>query len=148
LAYRSPGGTAGAALARLTGEEPDQQVREDLRRLKQVLECGEIVAVDERVSARGPVQRRVTQGKARGRILGHEFMGEVVEVGSEVAKVRPGDRVVVGSFIGCGACHYCQDELWSLCDNTNPAAAGAGEALGARDRRRLRLHPHRWRIPR
>ena len=55
-----------------------------------------------------------------GDILGHEFMGEVVEVGPEVGKVRPGDRVVVGSFIGCGGCHYCQQEQWSLCDNTNP----------------------------
>lgn len=61
LAYRPPGGAAGVALARLAGREPDQQVREDLRRLKQVLECGEVIAADERVSARGPVQRRVTQ---------------------------------------------------------------------------------------
>jgi uncharacterized membrane protein len=65
VAYRPPGGTAGAALAWLAGEEPDQQVREDLRRLKQVLECGEVLAVDERVSARGPVQRRVTQAVRR-----------------------------------------------------------------------------------
>jgi threonine dehydrogenase-like Zn-dependent dehydrogenase len=55
-----------------------------------------------------------------GDVIGHEFMGEVVETGSEVTKVRAGDRVVVGSFIGCGACFYCQQEQWSLCDNTNP----------------------------
>ncbi|WP_188194780.1 SRPBCC family protein [Nonomuraea sp. SYSU D8015] len=61
LAYRPPGGAVGVALARLAGREPDQQVREDLRRLKQVLECGEVIAVDERVSARGPMQRRVTR---------------------------------------------------------------------------------------
>jgi threonine dehydrogenase-like Zn-dependent dehydrogenase len=56
----------------------------------------------------------------QGDIIGHEFVGEVVEVASEVRKIRPGDRVVVGSIIGCGHCHYCQNELWSLCDNTNP----------------------------
>jgi threonine dehydrogenase-like Zn-dependent dehydrogenase len=55
-----------------------------------------------------------------GDILGHEFMGEVVEVGPAVSKLRPGDRVVVGSFIGCGACFYCKEGSWSLCDNTNP----------------------------
>jgi threonine dehydrogenase-like Zn-dependent dehydrogenase len=59
-------------------------------------------------------------GMREGDVLGHEFTGEVVEVGSEVRKVRPGDRVVVGSFIGCGGCQYCQEELWSLCDNSNP----------------------------
>jgi threonine dehydrogenase-like Zn-dependent dehydrogenase len=55
-----------------------------------------------------------------GDVIGHEFMGEVVEVGPEVSAVRPGDRVVVPSFIGCGRCDYCARELWSLCDNTNP----------------------------
>src|SRR3954464_5457048 len=43
-----------------------------------------------------------------GDILGHEFMGEVVEVGSSVTKHRTGDRVVVCSFISCGKCWYCQ----------------------------------------
>ncbi|HEX6074650.1 MAG TPA: SRPBCC family protein [Micromonosporaceae bacterium] len=61
LTYRPPAGAAGVALARLVGEDPDQQVREDLRHLKQVLECGEVIKVDERVSARGPVQRRATR---------------------------------------------------------------------------------------
>jgi threonine dehydrogenase-like Zn-dependent dehydrogenase len=55
-----------------------------------------------------------------GDILGHEFMGEVVEVGPEVRRVGVGDRVVVPSFIGCGSCWYCEHDLWSLCDNTNP----------------------------
>lgn len=55
-----------------------------------------------------------------GDILGHEFMGEVVEVGREVRKVKKGDRVVVPSFIVCGNCWFCQQELYSLCDNTNP----------------------------
>src|SRR2546430_2281547 len=56
----------------------------------------------------------------QGDVIGHEFMGEVVEVGSEVQKVKKGDRVVVPSVIGCGTCWYCQHELYSLCDNTNP----------------------------
>lgn len=55
-----------------------------------------------------------------GDVIGHEFMGEVVEVGREVRKVAKGDRVVVPSFIVCGACWYCQHGLYSLCDNTNP----------------------------
>lgn len=56
----------------------------------------------------------------KGDILGHEFMGEVVEVGSAVTKLQKGDRVVVSSIIGCGQCHYCTQQMWSLCDNSNP----------------------------
>jgi threonine dehydrogenase-like Zn-dependent dehydrogenase len=55
-----------------------------------------------------------------GDVIGHEFMGEIVEVGPQVERVKPGDRVVVPSFIGCGRCWYCEHDLWSLCDNTNP----------------------------
>jgi len=55
-----------------------------------------------------------------GDILGHEFVGVVEEVGSEVRNVRPGDRVVVSAVIACGACWYCQQGLFSLCDTTNP----------------------------
>jgi threonine dehydrogenase-like Zn-dependent dehydrogenase len=54
-----------------------------------------------------------------GDVIGHEFCGEVVDVGSAVTKHRPGDRVVVASFIGCGSCWYCEHDLWSLCDNAN-----------------------------
>jgi len=57
-----------------------------------------------------------------GDILGHEIMGEVVEVGSEVKKVQRGQRVVVSSVIGCGQCWYCRSEQFALCDNTNPNA--------------------------
>jgi len=56
----------------------------------------------------------------KGDVIGHEFMGEVVEVGREVHRIAKGDRVVVPSFIVCGACWYCQHGLYSLCDNTNP----------------------------
>jgi threonine dehydrogenase-like Zn-dependent dehydrogenase len=58
----------------------------------------------------------------RGDILGHEFMGEVVEVGGEVKNLKPGDRVIVPFPIACGRCWFCENRQWSLCDNTNPNA--------------------------
>jgi len=58
----------------------------------------------------------------RGDVLGHEFMGEVVEVGSECRTLKVGDRVVVPFAIACGRCFYCTHDLWSLCDNSNPNA--------------------------
>jgi threonine dehydrogenase-like Zn-dependent dehydrogenase len=65
-----------------------------------------------------------------GDVIGHEFMGEVVEVGPEVKKLQRGDRVVVPSFICCGNCWYCKQDLYSLCDNTNPRAELQEMALG------------------
>ena len=56
----------------------------------------------------------------QGDIIGHEFVGEIVEVATDVKKLRPGMRVVVDSIIGCGHCFFCQTEQYSLCDNTNP----------------------------
>jgi threonine dehydrogenase-like Zn-dependent dehydrogenase len=56
----------------------------------------------------------------KGDILGHEFIGEVVEVGPGVKETCKGSRVVVCSLMGCGECFYCQRDQWSLCDNTNP----------------------------
>lgn len=58
----------------------------------------------------------------QGDILGHEFMGEVMEVGPEVKNLKPGDRVVVPFAIACGRCWYCKHQLWSACDNSNPNA--------------------------
>jgi threonine dehydrogenase-like Zn-dependent dehydrogenase len=58
----------------------------------------------------------------RGDILGHEFMGEVVEVGAEVKNLTAGNRVIVPFPICCGRCWFCQHDLWSCCDNTNPNA--------------------------
>jgi threonine dehydrogenase-like Zn-dependent dehydrogenase len=66
----------------------------------------------------------------QGDILGHEFMGKVVEVGSQVDNLQPGDRVVVPFTIACGACFFCTQELWSLCDNSNPNAWMAEKLYG------------------
>jgi len=57
-----------------------------------------------------------------GDILGHEFMGEVVDIGKGVENLKKGDRVVVPFTIACGRCYFCQKSLWSLCDNSNPDA--------------------------
>jgi threonine dehydrogenase-like Zn-dependent dehydrogenase len=65
-----------------------------------------------------------------GDILGHEFMGEVVEVGSAVKTLRVGDRVVVPFPIACGGCYFCTHDLWSLCDNSNPNAVMAEKLYG------------------
>src|SRR5690606_18799720 len=67
---------------------------------------------------------------APGDILGHEFMGEVVEVGPEVTGVRAGDRVVVPFPIACGRCRHCERSEYSLCDNSNPNAEAAEKAYG------------------
>ena len=66
----------------------------------------------------------------KGDILGHEPMGEVVEVGAENKKLKVGDRVVVPFTISCGRCFYCQQELFSLCDNSNPNAWMAEKLYG------------------
>jgi threonine dehydrogenase-like Zn-dependent dehydrogenase len=65
-----------------------------------------------------------------GDILGHEFMGEVVEVGRAVRNLQVGDRVVVPFTISCGHCYYCEHDLYSLCDNSNPNAALAEKMYG------------------
>jgi threonine dehydrogenase-like Zn-dependent dehydrogenase len=66
----------------------------------------------------------------KGDILGHENMGEVVEVGKEVKKLKVGDRVVVPFTISCGNCFFCQKGLFSCCDNSNPNAEIARQAMG------------------
>jgi threonine dehydrogenase-like Zn-dependent dehydrogenase len=58
----------------------------------------------------------------KGDILGHEFMGEIVEVGSGVNNLKVGDRVVVPFPIACGNCFFCQEKLYSVCENSNPNA--------------------------
>ncbi len=66
----------------------------------------------------------------QGDILGHEFMGEVVEVGSEVRRLRVGDRVVVPFPIACGHCFFCAEGSFSACENSNPNAWLAEKMFG------------------
>ena len=66
----------------------------------------------------------------KGDILGHEFMGEVVELGSAVTNLQVGDRVVVPFAIACGNCFFCQRGLFSACDNSNPNAHMAEAIYG------------------
>jgi threonine dehydrogenase-like Zn-dependent dehydrogenase len=65
-----------------------------------------------------------------GSILGHEFTGVVVEVGSSVETLRPGDHVLVPFNIACGSCFFCQRELYGNCHNTNPEATAIGGIFG------------------
>src|SRR3954454_10331407 len=65
-----------------------------------------------------------------GDILGHEFMGEVVDVGRGVNNLQKGDRVVVPFPISCGSCFFCQQTLFSLCENSNPNAPIAQKVWG------------------
>ena len=65
-----------------------------------------------------------------GDILGHEFMGEVVDVGRGVTNLQKGDRVIVPFPIACGRCYFCTHELWSCCDNSNPNAVVAEKLYG------------------
>src|SRR3712207_8113040 len=66
----------------------------------------------------------------KGDILGHEFMGHVVEVGRRVTNLAVGDRVVVPFPIACGACNSCVAGLYSLCENSNPNAGMAEKLWG------------------
>ncbi len=69
-------------------------------------------------------------GMREGDVLGHEPMGEVVETGSKVDTLEEGDRVVVPFPISCGSCWFCRNDLYSLCDNSNPNAELARKAMG------------------
>ena len=69
-------------------------------------------------------------GMKHGDILGHEFMGEVVEVGSEISKLKPGDRVVVPFTIICGECEQCRRGNYSVCERTNRNRALADKVFG------------------
>ena len=65
-----------------------------------------------------------------GDVLGHEPMGEVVEVGEQVENLEVGDRVVVPFTISCGSCWFCEEDLYFLCDNSNPNAEMARKVMG------------------
>jgi threonine dehydrogenase-like Zn-dependent dehydrogenase len=66
----------------------------------------------------------------KGDILGHEFMGEIVDIGPDVKNRRVGDRVVVSFPISCGNCFFCQKQMFSLCENSNPNAWMAEKMFG------------------
>ena len=66
----------------------------------------------------------------KGDVVGHEPMGEVIEVGKLVTKLKKGDRVVVPFTISCGKCFFCEKTLYSLCDTSNPNAEIARKAMG------------------
>jgi threonine dehydrogenase-like Zn-dependent dehydrogenase len=66
----------------------------------------------------------------KGDILGHEFMGEIVETGKGVSNLQVGDRVVVPFPIACGYCNACARNLFSLCENSNPNASMAEKMFG------------------
>ena len=72
----------------------------------------------------------VIPGMQEGDILGHEFMGEVVEKGHAIRDLTVGDRVVVPFPIACGQCYFCQEKLFGLCDNSNPNAWMTEKAYG------------------
>jgi len=65
-----------------------------------------------------------------GDILGHEFMGEVVETGRDVKTHKVGDRVVVPFVISCGECFFCEQKLTSLCENSNPDGEKQAKVMG------------------
>lgn len=65
-----------------------------------------------------------------GMTFGHEFTGEVVEVGSDVQKLKVGDRVLVPFNIACGACPFCKQELYGNCHESNPMATAVGGIFG------------------
>ncbi|HEX5763806.1 MAG TPA: zinc-dependent alcohol dehydrogenase [Solirubrobacterales bacterium] len=66
----------------------------------------------------------------KGDIFGHEFMGQVTDVGAGVENLKPGDRVVVPFPIACGACNACQAQLYAACENSNPNAGRAEKLWG------------------
>ncbi|WP_199256063.1 zinc-dependent alcohol dehydrogenase [Mycolicibacterium mengxianglii] len=70
-------------------------------------------------------------GMREGDVFGHEFMGRVVEVGRDITETVVGARVVVPSFIACNRCWYCEHDLYSLCDTTNPNAEMQQPILGS-----------------
>jgi len=66
----------------------------------------------------------------KGDILGHEFMGEIVETGPDVKNRKVGDRVVVSFPISCGNCFFCKNQMFTLCENSNPNAWMAEKMFG------------------
>jgi threonine dehydrogenase-like Zn-dependent dehydrogenase len=74
-------------------------------------------------------------GTHHGDIFGHEFMGEVVEAGSEVTAVRKGDRVVIPFVIACGDCFFCRLQQYAACESTNSGQGRRSTEKAFRHRR-------------
>jgi threonine dehydrogenase-like Zn-dependent dehydrogenase len=92
--------------------------------------------------------RGTMPGTKEGRILGHEGVGVVEEVGDYVRNLRPGDRVVIPSTVACGTCSYCRAGHYSQCDNANPNGEGTAFFGGPEDAGGLDgLQAERARIP-
>ena len=111
-------------IAKVTVEEvPDPQIlnsRDAIIQVTSTAICGsDLHLYDGYVPAMKP-----------GDILGHEFMGTVVETGEQVPNLNVGDRVVVPFPIACGRCYFCERGLWALCDNSNPKASLAEGLYG------------------
>lgn len=66
----------------------------------------------------------------QGDVLGHEFMGEVVDKGSAITNLNIGDRAVIPFTISCGHCFFCEKHLFSLCDESNPKPEMAEKQMG------------------
>ena len=77
--------------------------------------------------------RGTVTGMKPGTVLGHEGVGIVEQTGAQVRNFRKGDRVVIGSTIGCGYCAYCRDGYYAQCDNANPESPGTAFYGGPRD---------------
>jgi threonine dehydrogenase-like Zn-dependent dehydrogenase len=73
--------------------------------------------------------RGTFSGMKEGRILGHEGVGIVEQIGSMVRNFEVGDRVIIPSTIACGSCSYCRAGYFSQCDNANPGGKRAGTAF-------------------
>ena len=83
--------------------------------------------------------RGTVPGVQPGMILGHEGVGVVAEVGSDVRNLAIGDRVIIPATIACGYCSYCRAGYYSQCDNANPGGPQAGTAFYRRSSRGRRL---------
>jgi threonine dehydrogenase-like Zn-dependent dehydrogenase len=77
-----------------------------------------------------------------GDILGHEFMGIVEEVGPEVKTLKPGDRVIVPFLISCGSCFFCDQQLYSACERSNPDPGSTLNRKGVKPPARLYGYSH------
>lgn len=73
--------------------------------------------------------RGTMSGMKKGRILGHEAVGFVEQVGSAVRNFRVGDRVIIPSTLGCGSCVYCRSGFYTQCDRINPLGPLAGTSF-------------------